>query len=792
MIVQSFAPHALTKPRASGGQAPAPEPELPKDAYRPFSLGRTAARVATGAAPFALAGAGYLAATQLSGWGAGIAGAVIGLPVGLTVGLVLGGAADLIRSIGGRKAGKLTVISTLLGAAVTGGLGAYLAVSGHSWAVPALAGMGFLEGLAIAGIGRLATREKPTEARRLYEQVLAEPQKYHRATPTLDTVYALERKGWKVDDSSGSILSHAESPSPALTVNLAGKNGSWNAVPVEQLKTVQLLEEGGALPRPELLKFLEDNFNKGHLLASGSSVRGAGSYGVPGPEDKQWWLAERVKAYHDLEQGRAIHLCHKEISFTYDPAAAPPMEEFLEDAQATRDAYETAFRQGLDQGWLARDKAQALCERMVELHESGAYPDMASAGQALSAWGKASSGKGYSSENTRALLSLTDPNRLAPQPEVIHRLLDQLTPTFGLEGVERVADHLRLKGAGTEDRFIRLSKALGDLPQSIRLDSILSTVSPEAYDSYVSVCEQLSAGGQRKPQELLADFAVLAAYSSGPDDIGLQARDFSRIYKPLAELNQADEAAPAFAFLRQSGTTPEQFLAALEQSKDAHQAIQALAPSPSGAPADPSTVPHADVFREALNYDARDAVSHLEQVRGRLDAPSFERYRDAFIRVVQATRDLPTAVKATAVLQNLQPALAERHLKVLEGLQKQRGQAGPEVLLDYLCVVAGRAPKQNLEDAARDYGELLDGVSQLGLPDEAAPTFALIRHAQVHGKAQGASTRELTERYLKSLLLTKDGEKSRQALFVVDSGKSGVKEDEQGVVVGGVRIKRRR
>jgi hypothetical protein len=158
--------------------------------------------------------------------------------------------------------------------------------------------------------------------------------------------------------------------------------------------------------------------------------------------------------------------------------------------------------------------------------------------------------------------------------------------------------------------------------------------------------------------------------------------------------------------------------------------------------------------------------------------------------MIAVSADIDTARRTSGVLQNLPPARSEAHLAVIEDLARRRGESKPEVLEDYLCAVAGRLPGETIEDGAREYGDLLGGCAGAGFPGEAAPTFALIRAGIESGQAGKDTVRSLTERYVKSLLLTKDGEKSRRLLFAADST-SSVQEDQGGVTVGGVRIKRR-
>ncbi len=790
MDVQIARPRPFTSSvtRSSGVASQAQPERLDADDYRPRHLGKTLARVGGWTLPVAGGVLAYIAASSANPW----AGAAVGAPVGLAVGLAIGGAADLMKSFGGssRGVGRATVLGTLIGGAITGGLSAWLVGSGAGWGIPVMAGVGVLQGAALGGLVHLLTRPRETEAQRLVEQLNEDPVKYNapKAKPYLDAIHDLEKRGWDV--SGHTLLDYQVKPDPNLTVSVSEKSGQSNDVPVEQLPTlIKVLNgEQDSLPRPELFQSLGDR-----PLISQARAANLPYGGVPTAENKGWWQVERTKAYHDLKEGKALHYAHREITFTYDPAAPPPLDEFIQDAQKTAEAYEQAFRPAIQAYKLDSSQGQALCNTMIRLAEDKRFPDLASAGQAMAGWATASAGS--SGENTKALLSLLSPAR---PPETL-ALMDNLVKDFGLVQTARAADylsaHLPLLGpteqAGARDRFVRLALSLGEVEQAVRMDGILGAMSAPVYDHYLGVCEQLAEkGGDRKPKDLLLDFAMLGAYAQTPQDLQVQAHEFSRLLEPLAAAGQADQAAPVYAFLKSHKLSPDGFLAALEKTRDARAACQELSPTQPG-PASTLAIDEK-TYEEVLGYSARQAVEHLEQERGRLDATGFERYHKTFNRVLSASTDLEVAKRASGVLQNLSPNRAEVHLGVMEDLTRRRGEASPSVLVDYLCTVTGRLPGQTLQDAAREYGDLLGGCAGAGpgLADEAAPTFALMRDGIANGKAGKDTVRDLTDRYVKSLLLTKDGEKSRHLIFTGEAH-SSVQEDQSGVTVGGVRIRRR-
>ncbi len=774
--------------RSSGVVSQAEPEKLEADDYRPRHPGKTLARVGGWTLPVAGGVLAYIAASSANPW----AGAAVGAPVGLAVGLAIGGAADLMKSFGGssRGVGRATVLGTLIGGAITGGLSAWLVGSGVGWGIPVMAGVGVLQGAALGGLVHLLTRPRETETQRLVEQINLDPAKYNapKAKPYLDAIHDLEKRGWDV--SGHTLLDYQVKPDPNLTVSVSDKSGYSNDIPIEQLPTlIKVLNgEQDSLPRPELFQRLADR-----PLISQARAATMPYGGIPSAESKSWWQVERTRAYHDLKDGKALHYAHREITFTYDPANPPPLDEFIQDAQKTADAYEQAFRSTIESYKLDSTQGQALCNTMVRLAEEKRFPDLASAGQAMARW--ASQSEGSSGENTKALLSLLSPQR---PPETL-ALMDTMVKNFGLVETARAADYLSTRlpllgpteQAGAPDRFIRLAGSLGEVEQAVRVDGILGAMSAPVYDHYLGVCEQLAEkGGERKPKDLLLDFAMLGAYAQNPQDLQNHVQAFSQLLEPLAATNQADQAAPVYAFLKSHNLSPDSFLTALEQTKDARAACQQLVPTPPGAVS--TAVVDEKSFEPVLGYSARQAVEHLEQERGRLDAPGFERYQKTFTRVLNASADLEVARRASGVLQNLPPGRAEVHLGVLEDLTRRRGEASPSVLVDYLCTVTGRLPGQSLQDAAREYGDLLGGCAGAGpgLADEAAPTFALIRDGIASGKAGKDTVRDLTDRYLKSLLLTKDGEKSRHLIFTGEAH-SSVQEDQSGVTVGGVRIRRR-
>lgn len=788
MDVQLVRPQPASFAARSAGAAPTKPPEkLPEDHYRPLHLGKTAARVAGWSLPIAGGALGVMAAHSGSAW----AGLGVGAPLGLALGLAVGGAVDLMKSLGGsrRGVGRATVICTLLGGALSGGLSAWLVASGAGWGVPTMAIVGGIQGAALGGVIHLLTRSRPTEAQRLVQQINEDPVKYNSPTarPYLDAIYSLEKRGWSV--SAEGLMSYQVKPDPNISVSLSKKGETDNDIPVEQLPDLIKVLEGKqkSLPQSQLFDQLGDR-----PLISQARAQNLPWGGVPGADAKGWWQVERVKAYHDLKDGKALHYAQKEITFTYDPAAPPPLDEFIQDARKTADVYEQSFRGLLDDYTLNRSQGQQLCNTMVQLAESGRYPDLAGAGKAMADWARAGK-RGNGEENTRSLIALLAPGRPPDTPA----LMDQLVPRVGLSETVKASDYLASRlpllgpseQSGARDRFVRLTGALGEVDQATRLDGIMGSLSGPVYDGFLGVCEELAKnGGTRKPKDLLFDFAMLGAYATSQADLEQQAHSFGQLLQPLAAAGKADQAAPIFAMLKSTGQPVSAFLAALKSTGDVDKARDQLAPAPGGPPGTESIDPKQ--FEAKLGWSSHEAASHLEQQQARMDKPSFERYRRNFKRLVECCGDLESARRACGVIQNLPPDRSEVHLRLLEDLARRRGESKPEVMEDYLCAVTGRLPGQSLEEGAREYGELLGGCAGAGYPQEAAPTFALIRAGIASGQAGKDTVRDLTQRYVKSLLLTKDGAKSRLLLFAADSS-SSVQEDQGGVTVGGVRIRRR-
>lgn len=701
----------------------------------------------------------------------GVLGAAIGIPVGAIGGFLGGGLVDLIFKISRgskHKMGNITSAGVVLGV-VAGAVGGYM--SGASLSVhPALllvpAGVQ-LGVLAHKGLQLLA-KDKTSPVRDLYKAVKADPAKYPEASakPVLQALRDLEKKGWQIEKTEGA-LAYIEDPSKGGVVSVRGKSSSLASdVPVdkvERLRNWVLGENLDQLEDPALAK----RVNREQFVSDSGLGGIRGSYA---PDEKDsFWKLESLKAYDELRAGQPINLWHDGIAFRMDPSKGISVEQFLSESKELSRIYDEALGPAFKADTLSKSHAEGLFNGMLELADSGACPSIQEAGQTMVRWAAASKAHGGSSYQDSPALS----NLLSRPVDVA--TVDRLTEKFTLSDTLKAVNHLQARplDEAARQRFVRLARGLGDVDQAARLNGIMGGLSAPVYDAYLGVVDQLSSSSQA--QGLLVDFAMLVAFSNSPEEMARQAASFSALVQGLGE--RAPEAGPLFARLRSQTSSP----AELDQKVQEYLRQPILPTTP--ATGDPVTF-NRDAMSKLLDWRASaDAMKALEGMKSA--------QQQTFVRLIQATHDLPTAVRGQAILEHLTPEQATRNLAVVEKLVEQRGgQGSPDVLLDYLTLLAGRRPEQTLEEVAADYGGLLTGVTQLGKPEEAAPTFAWIRQAQAGGNA--ASTRELTDRFLKSFLITGDGEKSRQLMFQEETTPSGVQETGGTVVVGGIRINKRK
>lgn len=772
VVSQASAP--LIRSSVTSATGPATQSAEPLDNYEQPTRTDMLMRKYSGAAPIAGGALGLGAGVLLDMAGPvamGVLGGVIGLPVGAVGGFLAGGLVDLVFKISRghkHKMGKITQVGVYVGMAA-GAVGGYM--SGANLGVhPAmlLAPAGAYLGVAAHKGMQLLARDKTSPVRDLYKAVKADPAKYpvESARPVLQALRDLEKKGWDIDKTEG-VLSTLENPAQIGTVSLRGKGSSLaSEVPVDKVVRLRNWVLGQDLDQ------LEDP-RLAALVHREQFVSDAGLSGIRGtyaPDAKDdFWKLESLKAYDELRAGNPINLWHDGLAFKMDPGRGITPEQFLKEAKDLARIYDESLGPAYQGNLLDKSQAEGLFNGMLKLADSGAYPSIQEAGQAMVGWAEASNARGGTAwENSPALASLLSRTSDA-------RTIDRLTAKFTLKDTLQAVNHLEARAQDPEakERFLRLALGLNDVPTAARLNSIMGGLSTPAYDAYLGVVDQLSSGS--RAQGLLVDFAMLAAFSNSREEMAHQAQAFTKVLKALGE--KSDLAGPIFAELRAQSQTPAEL--------DARVAAFVATPYQARPPVagDPVTFTREEMDRLLDWRDASDAMKDLEGMKSD--------QQKTFVRLLTATHDLPTARRGQAIMQALTPELAEKNLDVVDRLVEQRGGKGsPDVLLDYLTLITGRRAEQTLEEVAADYGALLSGVSQLGKPEEAAPTFAWIRQAQAAGNQ--ASTRELTDRFLKSFLITSDGEKSRHLMLADETTQTGVQETDQTVVVGGIRINKRR
>ncbi len=712
---------------------------------------------------------------QLGPAATGVLGAAVGVPVGAIGGVMVGGLTDLIFKLARgskHKMGAITQGGLILGA-VAGGVGGYMTGASLSFH-PALALVpaGVQVGYLAHKMMQFQSRDRQSPVRDLYKTVKADPVRYPvaNARPVLQALRDLEKQGWKIEKTE-SALSYIENPAQVGTVSVQGKSSSLASdVPLDKvgrLRNWVLRENLDQLEDPALAEKLS-----GEKFVSDAGLASVRGYSAPSDKDAFWQL-ESLKAYDELRAGQGINYWHDGIAFRMDPARGISVDEFLKESKELTRIYEESLGPAYKADTLYKGQAEGLFNGMLALADAGAFPSVQEAGQAMGRWAEASKKNGGSSwENSEALVSILSRTQDAPT-------LDRLTTKFTLAESRKAVEHLTARAVDPQakERFLRLATGVGDVERAARLNAIMGGLSAPAYDSFLGVVDHLSSSA--RAQDLLVDFAMLAAFSNGPEELSRQAATFSRLATALAGRGQVEQAGPIFAGLRSQASSP----AELEQKVDAFLKNPA-APAAPATPGDPVTVTREDLDKILDNWSAVNEASQA------LEGMKADEQR-TFVRLLGATRDVPTARRGQAVLEGVPADLVEKNLAVVDKLVSQRGgQGSPDVLLDNLTLLTSRRPQQSLEEVAAEYGALLHGVSQLGKPEEAAPTFAWIRQAQASGNP--ASTRELTDKFLQSFLITQDGEKSRHLMLSVESTQTGVQETQQTVVVGGIRINKRR
>ncbi len=777
MLVQpaiSLAPHSVASAAARSTSSAATEP---LDNYELPTRTDLLMRKYSKASPVVGAGLGLglgMLLNQLGPAATGVLGAAIGVPVGAIGGVMVGGLTDLIFKLARgskHKMGAITQGGLILGA-VAGGVGGYMTGASLSFhpallLVPA----GLQVGVLAHKMMQFRSKDRQSPVRDLYKTVKADPARYPvaNARPVLQALRDLEKQGWKIEKTE-SVLSYIENPSQVGNVSVQGKSSNLaSEVPLDKVTRLRnwvLRENLDQLEDPALAEKIS-----GEKFVSDTGLVGIRGSWAP-PDKDAFWQLESLKAYDELRSGQGINYWHDGIAFRMDPARGITVDDFLKEAKELTGIYEQAMGPAYEASTLSKEQAEGLFNGMLALADAGAFPSVLDAGQAMGRWAEASKKNGGSSwENSQALVSILSRTQDAPT-------LDRLTTKFTLAESRKAVEHLTARAVDPQakERFLRLATGVGDVERAARLNAIMGGLSGPAYDSFLDVVERLSSSA--RAQDLLVDYTMLAAFSNGPEELSRQAALLSRLATGLAERGQVNQAGPVFANLRSQASS----LSDLEQRVEAYLKSPATpAPAPPG---DPVTVTREELDKLLDNWSASYEAS--QALAGMKSAD-----QKNFVRLLAATRDVPTALRGQAVLQGVSAPLVEKNLAVVDQLVSQRGGKGhPDVLLDYLTLLTGRRPEQSLEEVAAEYGALLYGVSQLGKPEEAAPTFAWIRQAQAGGNA--ASTRELTDKFLQSFLITQDGEKSRHLMLSAESTQTGVQETQQTVVVGGIRINKRR
>ncbi|GMU53713.1 MAG: hypothetical protein AMXMBFR33_28590 [Candidatus Xenobia bacterium] len=778
MLVQPAIPH-FSRSVASAANKAASAATEPLDNYELPTRTDMLMRKYSGAATVVGGGLGLGLGVLLDHLGpaaTGVLGAAIGVPVGAIGGVVVGGLTDLVFKLARgskHKMGAITQGGLILGA-VAGGVGGYMtgaSLGFHPALVLAPAGLQL--GVLAHKMMQFQARDRQSPVRDLYKTVKSDPARYPvaNARPVLQALRDLEKKGWRIEKTE-SVLSYIENPAQVGNVSVQGKSSSLaSEVPLDKvgrLRNWVLRENLDQLEDPALAEKIS-----GEKFVSDAGLGSIRGYSAPGDKDAFWQL-ESLKAYDELRAGQGINLWHDGIAFRMDPARGISVDDFLKESKDLTRIYEESLGPAYQADTLYKGQAEGLFNGMLALADAGAFPSVQEAGQAMGRWAEASKKNGGSSwENSEALVSILSRTQDAPA-------LDRLLTKFTLGESRKAVEHLTARAIDPQakERFLRLATGVGDVERAARLNAIMGGLSGPAYDSFLGVVDHLSSSA--RAQDLLVDFAMLAAFSNGPEDLARQAATFSRLASAMAERGQVEQAGPTFAALRSQSSSP----AELEQKVDAFLKSPTQTPPQQPTAGDPVTVTREELDKILDNWSAVNEASQT------LEGMKADEQR-TFVRLLGATRDVPTARRGQALLEGVPADLVEKNLAVVDQLVSQRGGQGhPDVLLDYLTLLIGRRPEQSLEQVATDYGALLHGVSQLGKPEEAAPTFAWIRQAQAGGNP--ATTRELTDKFLQSFLITQDGEKSRHLMLSVESTQTGVQETQQTVVVGGIRINKRR
>lgn len=188
------------------------------------------------------------------------------------------------------------------------------------------------------------------------------------------------------------------------------------------------------------------------------------------------------------------------------------------------------------------------------------------------------------------------------------------------------------------------------------------------------------------------------------------------------------------------------------------------------------------------------ALDHLtEEIPASTPFPEARRERETqFLRLLRVTGDVDGALAALEALEvRLGDEDAEARLQSLEKIARagKNEKDYSAAAVDYRTMLASRLPGQSLEDATEAYTLLLGSLSRAGHAKEAGPTWRFLQDGLRFGHFTDKDSKAAVDRYLSTLLLTRDPEEARKKLLEplsADKEPGKIEDGDSSVNVGGI------
>lgn len=362
-------------------------------------------------------------------------------------------------------------------------------------------------------------------------------------------------------------------------------------------------------------------------------------------------------------------------------------------------------------------------------------------------WLNESHQAGYSADSHGRALSQLATHDFKQHPG---ERLSQLIPRHGLEGAVSAVQHLES----------------------------ISVANPELEEP----CLRLLAAGT-DGRQLVGDLTLLAGLREPGRD---RMSEYLSVLEPMARRGEGQQAGEVFLALSQASPDASSFEAMRGRFErqcalgtPASLALEMLLPAPARTQEAPNLAGYP--VESWLPEEAGSARAHLtEQVHRGAPAAYFER----FSQVAPLLGNLAETTRASTLLSQLSPELAQRHVDSLTQLSSVGSRDG--LLQDYLTVLSTRPHEETLEQATADFARLAGGLRAMNRGSEVKGALSFLRQ-RAEDKPLGA----LTDRYLKLALMESDPGRLQAQFQDEQSAGAAVHHTSSHVAVGGVRIRRR-